>query len=186
MGCCVLCTVVLLQVELTQTMEAFRQHLVQTTLMAQQLLAQQVVGQATREAAGPGSSRCNSRPLSAAAVRRLSQQQANSSGGSRPGSSGQPRRLPAAGSTAAGAQGPSGVPGSAVSPAGYPQQEGLVQLAGVLEAEEPPTTEEVQAYARYLGMDPSHVSCCSPCRRALWHLGTAFLLCVCQSFQSII
>lgn len=151
--CCVL-----LQVELTQTMEAFRQHLVQTTLMAQQLLAQQVEGQAAREAAGPGSSNSISRPSSAAAVRRLSQQ-TNSSGGNRPGSSGQPRRLPAAGSAAAGAQGLSGVPGSAVSP-GHPQHEGLVQLQGVLEAEEPPTAEEVQAYARYLGMDPSQVSCC--------------------------
>ena len=34
---------------------------------------------------------------------------------------------------------------------------GLMQLEGVLEADEPPTVEEVQAYALYLGIDPVQV-----------------------------
>jgi hypothetical protein len=141
---------------LTQTMQQFQQHLQQTALMAQQLLAQQVAGQAAREA-GPGS-RSNSRPSSAAArARRLSQ---GSSGGSRPGSTGKQRLSGAAGtepSTELWVGG--GAVGAATAQGPVQAGAGLLQLEGVLEADEPPTAAEVQAYARYLGMDPVKVSC---------------------------
>lgn len=153
------------QVELAQTMQHFQQHLQQTALIAQQLLAQQVAGQAARD---PLSSSSNSRPSSAAmrATHRLSRAHSGSNGGavatgagSRPGSRGQPGRdrLPAA---AVGTQGSHGSPSAAGAAAvvdGLWPAAGLMQLEGVLEADEPPTVEEVQAYALYLGIDPVQV-----------------------------
>jgi hypothetical protein len=144
---------VLSQVELTRTMQQFQQHLQQTALMAQQLLAQQAAGQAARQA-GPGS-RSNSRPSSAAKARRLSQA---SNGGSRPGSRGQ-QRLSGAGAGPFRYLGAGGRAVGAASTQGPVQAEAdLLQLEGVLEADEPPSVAEVQAYARYLGMDPVKVS----------------------------
>lgn len=156
-----------LQVELAQTMQHFQQHLQQTALIAQQLLAQQVAGQAARD---PGSS--DSRPSSAAAraTHRLSHAHSSSGGGagSRPGSRGHQgrNRLQTAGTQAAGTQACGSLLLLAATPAtaadagvgvGLWPAAGLMQLEGVLEADEPPSAEEVQAYARYLGIDPLQV-----------------------------
>jgi hypothetical protein len=137
-------------------MQLFQQRLQQTALMAQQLLAQQMAGQAARLSGSSSSSRpgsvSNSRPASAAAAYK-------------PGGGGQSM----AGSSA-GVQLTRGLPGCSSGGSGSSCGGLGLRLTPRLTAlgvDEPPSAAEVAEYAAYLGMDPQQVSkqeCCCTLR----------------------
>jgi hypothetical protein len=136
-------------------MQLFQQRLQQTALMAQQLLAQQMAGQAARQCSSRSSSRpgsvSSSRPASAAAAaHKPSSSQATA------GSSANVQLLRGLPGCSSGSGSGSGGLGFRLTP----------RLAA-LGVDEPPSAAEVAAYAAYLGMDPQQVS---NCLQAGWQL----------------
>jgi hypothetical protein len=130
-------------------MQLFQQRLQQTALMAQQLLAHQMAGQAARRSSSRPGSVNNSRPASAAAAQRP---------GSAHGAAMQLTRG-LAGSKSAGDSAGNG----SSSSAGFR----LTPRLAALGVDEPPSAAEVAEYAAYLGMDPQEVSeaACAVCHR---------------------
>eukprot|EP00879_Flechtneria_rotunda_P015662 GHRR01016384.1.p1 GENE.GHRR01016384.1~~GHRR01016384.1.p1 ORF type:complete len:559 (+),score=278.57 GHRR01016384.1:995-2671(+) len=131
-----------LQAELNKTLQLFQQRLEQTALMAQQLLAQQIAGQAARRSSRPSSATMAT--ISPAGASRSNAAVPVVLGGSRPGS----------------ASVPAGLGGGRAKDGGLAAPAGLGDIArnlAALAVDAPPTMEEIVEYARYLGMDPEQV-----------------------------